>query len=452
MNPINKWSCPNCLKTIFPYYPIEDNQTLSIILNNDNNIELDLAALESMVFDPLDNAIGDGTGVLDDIDPDNNYLNELRGNQIQNCQFYFNDSNIPNIKEKIQCIDLSLFHLNIRSMPKNFDKLIPLLTQSLLKYSIIALTESWLKPQNADVYNLPDYSHEYITRTSRNGGGISLFIKDNITYKLREDLTHIDESLEMIWIEIEKDSINSTANLLFGTIYRVPGTDPTHFNTKLNEVLTIVDRENKQCTHVGYYNLNLLNSSNHIPTNEFADINFSHTLYPSINKPTRITDQSATLIDNIFVNNQDLADSISGILLSDISDHLPVFFIKFGKEKITETPFRTSRSFNIKNKQTFTTKINEVDWSPILENNDTQSSYTLFHDKVTQIFNQSFPKTTKKVGYLNRLPWLSTGLKNSIRHKHRLSKRPRPRFTACRSALHHHLHGGLVRGGGKPTW
>ena len=44
-------------------------------------------------------------------------------------------------------------------------------------------------------------------------------------------------------------------------------------------------------------------------------------------KPTRITQQSATLIDNIIFSNDMNNDIICGLLKNDISDHLPVFSI-----------------------------------------------------------------------------------------------------------------------------
>ena len=51
---------------------------------------------------------------------------------------------------------------------------------------------------------------------------------------------------------------------------------------------------------------------------------YSCGLYPLINKPTRVTLDTATIIDNIYTNNIDI--SYSGILIEDdISDHLPVF-------------------------------------------------------------------------------------------------------------------------------
>ena len=56
------------------------------------------------------------------------------------------------------------------------------------------------------------------------------------------------------------------------------------------------------------------------------DMMFSLGLYPLIDKPTRITDHSATLIDNIFTNELD-SKMNSGLLISDTSDHLPIFAV-----------------------------------------------------------------------------------------------------------------------------
>lgn len=56
---------------------------------------------------------------------------------------------------------------------------------------------------------------------------------------------------------------------------------------------------------------------------------------------SRITSGSATLIDNIFVNTVD-TDTISGLLINDITDHLPVFVVLpnfFIKQKIISSTY-----------------------------------------------------------------------------------------------------------------
>ena len=56
----------------------------------------------------------------------------------------------------------------------------------------------------------------------------------------------------------------------------------------------------------------------------FANCIFSHSFLPTVNKPTIITEYTATLIDNI-ITNVSLVNSISAIIYADISKHFPVF-------------------------------------------------------------------------------------------------------------------------------
>ena len=50
---------------------------------------------------------------------------------------------------------------------------------------------------------------------------------------------------------------------------------------------------------------------------------YSNYYFPVILRPTRITNNSCTLIDNIFFNNPLITNS--GLIICDISDHLPIF-------------------------------------------------------------------------------------------------------------------------------
>ena len=74
----------------------------------------------------------------------------------------------------------------------------------------------------------------------------------------------------------------------------------------------------------GDLNIDLLKHESHNSTRNFIDIMYSLGL-SLIDKPTRITDTSATLIDNIFTN--ELHHNLtSGILFNDNSDHFYQFF------------------------------------------------------------------------------------------------------------------------------
>ena len=142
-----------------------------------------------------------------------------------------------------------MIHMNIRSMPTNFNSFQTQLNSSTIPYNIICLTETWLRDSNVDVFGMTGFSHEYLVRGEKAGGGTSMFISNKLSYKRREDLNVIKDEYEMLWIEIDKNCINSNSNVILGTIYRTPGTDPSEFITKLAEKIAIIDREKKMYTY-----------------------------------------------------------------------------------------------------------------------------------------------------------------------------------------------------------
>ena len=127
--------------------------------------------------------------------------------------------------------------------------------------------------------------------------------------------------MESLFVEI---CIPRGKNIIVGTIYRPPNQNLSSFLEKFNELISIISKDNKHCYIMGDFNLDLLHYDDHAPTQEFMDSLFSHMFFPLITRPTRITSHSATLIDNIFTNSLSF-NFRSGIILNDISDHLPVF-------------------------------------------------------------------------------------------------------------------------------
>ena len=85
---------------------------------------------------------------------------------------------------------------------------------------------------------------------------------------------------------------------------------------------------------------------------------------PLSNRPTRITAHSATLIDiNIFTNNLG-CKHFNGIVISDISEHLPVFVYEVNEAEITlkngQTKYVTVRDFSERNKSNFRLSLSRV--------------------------------------------------------------------------------------------
>ena len=87
---------------------------------------------------------------------------------------------------------LSFLHSNIRSYQKNIEQFETLLNQLGHSFDIIGLTELWNNSKNNDSFltvKLNGYhSFEHLPGTSQNSG-CGLYIKNNITYHCREDLS-----------------------------------------------------------------------------------------------------------------------------------------------------------------------------------------------------------------------------------------------------------------------
>ena len=54
---------------------------------------------------------------------------------------------------------------------------------------------------------------------------------------------------------------------------------------------------------MGDYDIKILTYDTHAATVEFVDMLYSHAFLPLINRPTRITQNSTTIIDNISTKN-----------------------------------------------------------------------------------------------------------------------------------------------------
>ena len=68
-------------------------------------------------------------------------------------------------------------------------------------------------------------------------------------------------------------------------------------------------------------------------TGEFLEItDVFKNVYPLITRPTRLTSNRTTLINNTFTNNLNNF-SVSGLMFCDISDHLTIFTLLLDQNK-----------------------------------------------------------------------------------------------------------------------
>ena len=111
---------------------------------------------------------------------------------------------------------------------------------------MFALTETWLKHYNKNLYNLKGYKHIFKIRENKSGGGVSMYIKENITYQERETLFIDLKGVDSLSIEIPKEEFNTNKNIIITTVYRPPNINIRDFIFKLNDFLQMLHHTNKK--------------------------------------------------------------------------------------------------------------------------------------------------------------------------------------------------------------
>jgi hypothetical protein len=310
------WYCKIC-EEIFPFHSISNNELSYTFSNLDtilNNYELyeKCSEFNFETFKYSEYKKGD---FEKDLDPDNNFYNDIQ----TKCNYYTDEQfNKKFKKEK----GLSVIHFNARSLRKNFDKIEKYIFELDHLFDVIAISETWLDTRfDPNEFQLKGYEMYREDRTCKRGGGVAIYIKDHLKCKvLSEFCKTVDEIFECFTVEI---CIEKAKNIIISCFYRAPDSSLEKFNECIETHLCKLP-SSKTIYVCGDFNIDLLKGGSHNKTGHFIDTMFNAGMFPLINKPTHIGESAATLIDIIFTNDLALNYS-SGLLINDITDHLPVF-------------------------------------------------------------------------------------------------------------------------------
>ena len=143
-----------------------------------------------------------------------------------------------------------------------------------------------------------------------------------------------EDAFQALRIEIH---LSNRPNIICGIMYRQHNT-PERFQEYFDKTLEKFSTSNKSIFVPGDFNIHLLGVETCNYAHNFLLSLRSFSLIPTIDKPTRVCKNTATLIDNILVHKLN-AGIYSGNIVSDISDHYSQFLYlseKKGGEKDAE--------------------------------------------------------------------------------------------------------------------
>ena len=140
---------------------------------------------------------------------------------------------------------------------------------------IILLCETFLKNSNANLYNLPGYNFVYKCRSTKLRGGVGIYIKHNLSFIVRDDLSSfIEGEFESIFLV----TTNMTKNVIIGEIYRPPNCNTPDALARYDEIFTTL--KNHHNVIIGTdQNFDLLKIDTSPPSSDLIDSAFANGSY-----------------------------------------------------------------------------------------------------------------------------------------------------------------------------
>ena len=350
------------------------------------------------------------------------------------CKYY--DINSFNSKySNNEHIYPKICHLNIRSLNLHKHELAAYLDALNCTFDIILLTECGhaLKASIEEVFQNYEF---YMNPPTSNKGGAGILIHKNLIKNIEivdynKLLTCTYEEcnkckVESIWIKIKT---HNTDNVVLGCIYRHPNGNISHFNEQYLKVLESINK-NETCVIGGDFNIDLLQYEKN-PIGDYLTINLENNFTPCITLPTRITAQSATLIDQIFVKLpvKKLQTKVSsGNLFCSISDHLMNFvLLELGNKKTKDRPyvrlFTKNRIKYFQEKAPNDPPLLPTETNGILVQNNLQQAFSTFLKNYKKMLDKYFPLVRLSRNKAKNKPWITTGIKTSIKNCSKLHKK-----------------------------
>lgn len=304
---------------------------------------------------------------------------------------------------KDNLVRLSLF--NIRSIFTGFDLFSDFVVNE--NYSVIGLSETWLCDTIPDnVINIQGYKIVRKDRETR-GGGVAFFIKDNFRFKILESPTPTP-ALEDLWISCKL----AGKNVCLGTLYRPPSANIVECLSALETMLTSFVPAYDLVLFGGDLNIDMLVDSNSAKL--FNNLLEKYNLTQLVSNPTRVVNNSSTLIDVIVSSSADLVGDCGIIPMDHISDHsLVECTINIKKEKIPPL-FRTYRDFSKFNHDAFVHHINSLSWQAFYNTQNIDELIELWNGSILSVFDLHAPLKTARITK-SPAPWLTDNLKLMMR-------------------------------------
>ena len=275
-------------------------------------------------------------------------------------------------------------------------------------------TEEHVKRCNIKNYDIEASLSVSYTNDRINRVGVLVYIHNSVTYKRCKDLEHPE--IECIWLKVNYHN----TPFLVGQIYRNCTYDSDwfmHFESMMDKVSSL----NIQIVLLGDININTLDKGR--PAyKQWSLVHLSYNLNQLIDVPTRVTKDSATIIDHIYTDN---SNNISELCVPTcgISDHYPIFCtLKSSSNKSSsqsreknEHKYILYRSFKHFSKDAFISDIINAPFDVVYNYTEPNEALDIWSRIFMKIINVHAPLKKKRVKSDTMPPWLTSTIRQEMK-------------------------------------
>lgn len=291
----------------------------------------------------------------------------------------------------------SIVTQNIRSINKNFDTFLVLLSRLNFKPDLIILTECRLSEYSPNII-LDGYIYHCSKNYLNQNDGIVVFAKSSLSVQISEPPF---KEANCLLIHVENV-------LTIAALYRSPSINNVDiFCRSLEKIMQELSTEN--CAIVGDINIDIKQDTSDTRANEYLNSVAYYGFIPGHQFPTR----GPNCLDHVLIKSKLVSQVI--VCKTDVTDHDTVLF-GILKTPHTNIQSKTRKSYKI-DYQELLKDLEETSWNSLYEQQSCSSAFTEFINTMTTKINSHKKLCIKSSAQVIYKQWISPGLLKCIRKR-----------------------------------
>jgi hypothetical protein len=228
--------------------------------------------------------------------------------------------------------------------------------------------------------SIENYNIARCNSNSRHTGGVIIYIRKDIKYKVIEN-----KCISKTWF-VTITSDDNLSNVMLCLIYKSPKEKINTFLSIIDEIMEYMCVPGKRVVIIGDMNINIARKCKN--AKKYLTVINNHNLYQLINAPTRVTDKSKSIIDHIISNDKYL---FTEIIKESPTDHYMLLINMLANRKLKKVSKIVINSFKNYSKDRAIKLIDEMKWN-ITNNAEIDASQLI--DNVLVMVNKQVCKIT----------------------------------------------------------